>query len=1285
MKFPDPRHRRQQSMVLIMALVAIAVLTVLVLALFQGVALQTRGAQNSAILAQEDLLADSAAALVEGQIAQAASYTNQTTWMSQPGLVRTYSLTNPANPRVPLACYKLYSATNLAAMTDTSGSIAFMSADVPANWSSQPALYVDLNTPAKTATQETVYPIFDPAAINSVQGLSADSPNGAQMPVAWLYQLQDGTLGPAGNATAANPIVARIAFWTDDETSKININTAGVGDGWNTPRANSPGDLAAATNQPAQGEYSAYPGHPATTSLNVVFGSISAPSAAQAGQWLALTPRYAWGGSQFGTVSTTPNQIVPAKSGHLYASPDELLFACTNTTPRTANAITPSQLETARFVLTAHSVAPETTLLGEPRIAIWPVADSGANLTATDRAITTASTIGTRGYFFQRNSPLNSLDDFTTNSPASAAAAASNLQLFGDLVNRGTNNLPGCIATFAQKYPGAQWPQLMLEIADSIHALNAVAPSGAAFAPSFASNGTNYGYGFVEPLTTTYGSGASAITLRGLGRCPTLSSLTLVFYVSGFGYTTSTGSSTSIDYETTPDTPGGASWNATFGSTTNVWSKVNSELVRAFIVPCTFQPGCGYPEVSDACTLQIQGLNSLSVSYYSTNAAGTAIPHTGTLGFPAPMKSLPLGTPLKNYSDRAWGGNEGPLAWTTSADALAQNPSKNYLFATTNALAVQIPSGSPYNSNPWLHKSPFTCGGANFTVIISDLNGNPLQTNAVSFPSFSAPQPPTMDGEADHMDAMPPATSISGWTSSAACAVAPSWYMTLEHRLATSASSRPLMIQAGDVCASVEAVDARLVAGFASVPTNFFQPHQLNSYVSANSLGGSQAHNIRFADGTSACFAPGNVLLGDTRSSGMTRNIFTPYAVTTATIPVHDWRTGALLASNTTTTPVTPYTYFTSAPCSVPAGTQGVYMTNTVANPQNGPGDWDTGPGYAPDGALINLPDAGTTNAAAAAYQSLSGNDVGAPTQRTPNALVPSPVIFGSLPAGINPAAPASSTPWRTLLFCPYPAANTSATPYAMHPGAASPPDYLLLDDFWMPVIEPYPISTCMATRGKINLNDQIAPFTYIHRSTALRGLLDSLRIPAISSQSALAYKTSGAGTANSIWNPVDENGTVAQIENRFAGSSADAYLSESEICSVPLVPRLSTPLDTSSVANAQAALVSFWNTAFANGANANGALTGDNLRELPYAQLYGRLTTRSNAYTVHIWAQVLKKLPNDPQQNVWREGIDVVLGEWRGEYEIERYLDPAASAPTAGSPLGPYDFRIVSRHRFAP
>jgi uncharacterized protein (TIGR02600 family) len=239
-----------------------------------------------------------------------------------------------------------------------------------------------------------------------------------------------------------------------------------------------------------------------------------------------------------------------------------------------------------------------------------------------------------------------------------------------------------------------------------------------------------------------------------------------------------------------------------------------------------------------------------------------------------------------------------------------------------------------------------------------------------------------------------------------------------------------------------------------------------------------------------------------------------------------------------------------------------------------------------------------------------------------------------------------------------------------MHPGFAWPPDYLLLDHFWMPTVEPYAISTCLATAGKINLNDQIAPFTYLHRDTAIRSLLDDLRIPAIPLAQSLNYKISGSPIP-STWLTIDDTATLGALESRFA--SGDAYLTEGEVCSVPLVPQGQT----------LTSLPAFWKF--------QCPLTGDNLRELPYAQLYGRLTTRSNSYTVHLRVQVLKKLPNDPQQNVWNEGTDVVLGDWRGSYEIERYLDPAAPAPVAatattpGQPLGPYRFRIVSSQRFSP
>jgi|GEM_PF-1854427 len=72
-------------------------------------------------------------------------------------------------------------------------------------------------------------------AAPQLQGIQ-NGQNGRQ----WMYQLQDGTVLPAGAAdgvaTPANPVTGRIAFWTDDETSKLNINTNGEAAYWSTPQ-----------------------------------------------------------------------------------------------------------------------------------------------------------------------------------------------------------------------------------------------------------------------------------------------------------------------------------------------------------------------------------------------------------------------------------------------------------------------------------------------------------------------------------------------------------------------------------------------------------------------------------------------------------------------------------------------------------------------------------------------------------------------------------------------------------------------------------------------------------------------------------------------------------------------------------------------------------------------------------------------------------------------------------------------------------------------------------------
>ena len=93
------------------------------------------------------------------------------------------------------------------------------------------------------------------------------------------------------------------------------------------------------------------------------------------------------------------------------------------------------------------------------------------------------------------------------------------------------------------------------------------------------------------------------------------------------------------------------------------------------------------------------------------------------------------------------------------------------------------------------------------------------------------------------------------------------------------------------------------------------------------------------------------------------------------------------------------------------------------------------------------------------------------------------------------------------------------------HPGFAILRDHLFLDLWTMPVVEPYAISEPFSTAGKVNLNYQIAPFTYITRSTALRAVLKSTRITAIPS-----LVDRGNGGANIYRKEINRDQTLAGI-----------------------------------------------------------------------------------------------------------------------------------------------------------
>jgi len=107
--------------------------------------------------------------------------------------------------------------------------------------------------------------------------------------------------------------------------------------------------------------------------------------------------------------------------------------------------------------------------------------------------------------------------------------------------------------------------------------------------------------------------------------------------------------------------------------------------------------------------------------------------------------------------------------------------------------------------------------------------------------------------------------------------------------------------------------------------------------------------------------------------------------------------------------------------------------------------------------------------------------------------------------------------------------------------------------------------------------------------------------------------------------------------------------------------------------------------------------VTGDNIRERPYSNLYPRLTTRTNSFRVHVRSQVLKKA-RSTAANEFDSTRDSVLSEYRGSTLIERYIDPTdvtkpipdyadpASSALQKPPLDTfYQFRVIETSASIP
>jgi len=1307
---PDAKKARQRGMALTIVLIMMVLFATLATAIFLTASAER---QNSSLFAagiEAKQLIDTSLNLCMAQIRDATSGANRA-WVSQPGLIRTY--TGNRNPDVN---YRLYSWADMR----PSGSFNPFSAAnaVPSGWRDKKASFVDLNEPAPDTSAPTdatkdKYPIFYPSTLtgsgnNTVAGYEVSPVTGVTavnevpMPVQWLYVLQDGsvqqgveqsnTTVQVSGATTANPIVGRIAFWGDDESAKVNLNTAAGGYPWMPPwvqnlaeYANAPANPITTPKswgnifgmgyaQPMKNEFQRYPGHPATTDVRAVFPELS---------WrdiYLLTPRVIEGGSQNGINRTrrlaadnvTPIEAVNDRD-RLFSGLGEVQFRALKSSasiPRSSlspvfldAAITPENwnnlLEKRKAFLTVSSRAPELNLFGQPRIAIWPVPERDTApggipyRTAIDKLIAFCATLSNRSvtpaqnfpFFFDRRTggELNiaSVPKNTALSPDADITRNRNTQIFRYLQRLTDSPFPGVSgAALISKYGGARGrDQIFTEIFDYIRSTN-IQDKQANLDRQFNR------WAYVRPTRWNAGNGE----VTGFGRGFSIRQVGFLF-ICNADAAVSASNIAPGDPAANPVAVPPLKANQALEEFPGGKLLANQRRIQALLVVEFFSPSAGFKSFltlsHDATaknfsnfSFRVRGLDAVTLNGTNLQFPGGAAPPF------APLGRGDGGSDLGSYVG-SFGGYGG-----------AMNYRWPYIGRDVRGLDV--------GAHRW---------------------GPSAASTARNFPYISMPVTITIDPANPQMTvggANLVVEIFSGYTAAG--------------QPETLIESIPLNLDA--VTLPVPRLHPTDQVYWSFTNNGIFgdsqPPGRFGSYVEAssieNNVTGAYSSGKLVAD-TSTTDGPYDVLQTYILPHGDYRTLFAPSDRSNRTfIPVPPQNLGPVTVPAALNPPRSNMRHFLSD-IGIGGGVFG-YTTGTSLAPATGRrfsgmnlqpmlrqadypaglnapwtyGDWDTGsPLNTTDGPLVNKADEGSTNDQTTTVNPYANTETEsesasvASLYHSANRQIPSAVMFGSLPTGLI-----SGQPWQTLLFRPDPGA---------HPGVVDPPDHLLLDLFWMPIVEPYAISEPFSTAGKVNMNYQIVPFTYIERSTAVRAVLQSTQIGAIPENHPRGY--SKLYNSAAVWDPqynldINISETLQSFQNTFSAGSV--FLTPSEITTLPLVPAGRT------LANTPA----FWN---------QHRLTGENIKERPYATIYPRLTTKSNVFNIHYRVQTLRKQTgSDPA--LWDESKDKVVAQKRGNTIIERYLDmnrpsgiPDYALPANAnlSAESLYRFRILSNQEFNP
>ena len=1347
---------RRRAVALIIVLSMLVLMSALLVAFMSSVSTE-RSSAASANSGFEALQANNTAVnLAISQIRQATSQPQGASWASQPGAI--WAFDKPGKEKI----YKLYSSDVMQQNIDKyhpeneDENGIDLGKD---NGVVDGKGFVDLNAPVFTPIPsasdskgsnikyDVHYPIADPRAGLDYKGEAAAPGRGVvdgfyasklensegkmdkrgkpirllPMPVKWLYQLKDGTIEAADlkgiiqHASKENPPISRMAFWTDDESAKININTASEGTFWDTPMAGTiqesgmvsdvfdlqTKDLRLTLNlsaaQPARYEYQRFTGHPATTCLSPVMrwlfdenydtsNSKTETKNSIDGDFkfkeaiYKLSPRYVGGLSTSQVASQNIAEDRNAngdfidkrirKRDRLFVNLDEYFFR-PDRTPLSSDGLskvfvkpgneisagipsfTADKLETLRFFLTANSRASELNLFGKPRMCIWPVSDNDSIDPRLSKRTAFDDLIAFCSTF---PTPANSTDDKKQYffQRADTGSLSSNMEVAGGSRNLKLYEYISYLATKDTPGTGAKFSDKYLN-ADGSNDTDQILTE-------------MFDYIRCTNLVDTGGKSDPDT-----GALYPQNPYTAFYFKDPLRPSTSAavpGSGQVIPLDI-PRSNGvinthGFGRFPTVSEVTMLYYYDNTDTVnpsdvlipgmtpiRCVLILEMVTPSAGYPALAETYAVEIAEATaqSANTTVFQEDAFSYADFVTGD---PVKLDIAPFTAKTTNIV--TCGAALAPRGrFFTGARGFANQ----FLVPVTTAGKPKVFSKISTPGTPPDLNYPF------YSKRINVPSGKTLTISPGSFlidikPVTIANNTPTYGERVQRLVVHFNGQKISVLPALPTTPTSPynNVGKVFQARLSLGDLNQPgSWIASSDVSRSMQAAgdktrgDTRLIAASKFVPKEYFEEVKPI---------GNHGHTLHTAWG--------NRYEGASLAGSLSINA------------------GAVNGSES----VNPAYLQTKCPDTPLSNT----VDSGVRNKYEEFGDFDRGMSKWTDGAFIGKPDEGNvrfeTDSVDARLPYFKGGNGYKEVDReffSPNRLVSSAICFGSLPTGVK-----AVRPWETLKFRPMTGLDT----YRYN---KAPSDHYWLDFFQMPVVEPYAISEPMSCAGRINLNCRIAPFGYLpdksnsgkpdphdyphyylERSTGLHGLLKSLYLLTVPNKvDRGGHIEAPTGVSTIFRHKVDRYRTIDLAIHDFLDKNT-FFRSATQICDIDLFPLFRSNEENTPDIQAEPDLTKInLRTQFWEGKDPNNSytMTGDNMRERPYTYIYPRLTTKSNVYTVHVWSQAITKNSSGNAEH-WKkfdEDRDRIVGEYRGSTTIERFLDPSDSALVDYKGTGtPYD-----------